>query len=264
MVGIYELGEHGGQPFTAMQHLGDDDLRRAIKTQRPLTLLQKMLIMWQVAEGARAAHCGGLAYIGIRPSGIALASDGRATIQDFGIVRLTSEEQNEEASYASPEELTADFLPDRLCDIFAFGTVYYELLTGVHPFWSGTSSKPKINLLNREPAPLRELVPVCPEALERLVCRALDKHRALRYQSWDEVQCDAEPILRELKRARAADLLADARRLLGAQEQDEAQGFLRESLELDPGNRKARRLGRVIRDLQHRRITPGGLVAGGR
>src|SRR6266436_6052231 len=99
-----------------MQHLGDDDLRRAIKTQRPLTLLQKMLIMWQVAEGARAVHCGGLAYIGIRPSGIALASDGRATIQDFGIVRLTSEEQNEEASYASPEELTADFLPDRLCD----------------------------------------------------------------------------------------------------------------------------------------------------
>ena len=102
-------------------------------------------------------------------------------------MRLTSEEQNEEASYASPEELTADFLPDRLCDIFAFGTVYYELLTGVHPFLSGTSSKPKINLLNREPAPLRELVPVCPEALERLVCRALDKHRALRYQSWDEV-----------------------------------------------------------------------------
>ena len=62
-----------------------------------------------------------------------------------------------------------------------------------------------------------------------------------------------------MKRARAADLLADARRLLGAQEQDEAQGFLRESLELDPGNRKARRLGRVIRDLQHRRMVQSRL-----
>ena len=90
--------------------------------------------MWQVAEGLRAAHHGGLTYVGIRPSGISLADDGSAVIQDFSIVRLIGEEQDEDVSYASPEELKAGSSPDALCDVFSFGAIYYELLTGAHPF----------------------------------------------------------------------------------------------------------------------------------
>jgi len=239
IIAIYELGEHVGLPFAAMQHLGGDDLRRAIQTKRPLTLLQKMLIMWQVADGVQAAHRGGLAYVGIRPSGIVLGNDGSVTIQDFGMVRLRGVEQSDGASYEAPEESAPGFLQDSLCDIFAFGTVFYELLTGKHPFPD----------LNGEPAPLRDMAPDCPEALERLVAHALERQRELRYQSLDDVQYDAEPILRELKRSRAAALVSDAGRLIDKQELDQAQTVVREALELDPGNQEAHHTRTLLRGL---------------
>ena len=177
----------------------------------------------------------GLACVGIRPSGIVLGADGRAIIQDFGIVRMAGDEP----SYCSPEELAGNFPPDPLCDIFAWGAIYYELLAGAHP-------------LPGDPPPLRQLSPECPEALERLVHRAIDQRRELRYQSLDEVQYDADPILRDLKRRRAAALLGEARRSMDARELESARDALREALELDPDNRKADRLHRTLRDLLHR------------
>ncbi|HEV3331428.1 MAG TPA: TonB family protein [Bryobacteraceae bacterium] len=256
-IAIYELGEHVGLPFAAMQHLDGNDLRGAIQTQRSLTLLQKMLIMWQVADGVQAAYRGGLSYVGIRPSGIALASDGSVTIRDFGIVRLGGIETDDAAFYQAPEELVEAGSPDELCDIFAWGEVYYELLTGNHPFLVENSGELNIDLLHQEPARVRDLAPDCPEALERLVHRALEKQRELRYQSMDDVGFDAEPILRDLKRSRAAVLSKEARRLMDAQNLDEAQGVLREVLELDPDNQTAHRLRSAAQDLlQRRRVQP--------
>ncbi|HJT89637.1 MAG TPA: TonB family protein [Bryobacteraceae bacterium] len=250
MVAIYELGEHVGLPFAALQDLGKDHLRQLIREQRPLTLLQKMLIMWQVAEGAQAAHRGGLSYVGIRPSGIALPGDGAAVIQDFGIVRVSGEDADDGFAYAAPEQAAAGFDPDLLCDVFAFGVVYYELLTGTHPFG-----------LQEQPLPLRDLASDCPEDLERLIFRALEKERELRYQSLDDVQYDAEPILRELKHGRASALLAEGRRLLDSQELDEAQTIIREVLELDPENRKAQRMRTAVRDLLQRRAAQARVEA---
>ncbi len=256
-IAIYELGEHVGLPFAAMQHLDGDLLRRSIQSHRSLTLLQKMLIMWQVAEGVQAAYRGGLSYVGIRPSGIALAGDGSVTIQDFGIVRLDGLAADDAAYYQAPEEIADAGPPDELCDIFAWGAVYYELLTGNHPFLIGNSGDISLDLLHQDPAPLRELAPDCPEALERLVHRALERQRELRYQSLDDVQFEAEPILRDLKRSRAAVLSREARRLMDAQNLDEAQGVLREALELDPDNQAAHRLRTTAQDLlQRRRVQP--------
>ncbi len=254
MIAVYELGEYVGLPFAAIEYPGQDDLRRAIKSRRNLTFLEKLLIMWQVAEGLQAAHRGGLTYVGVRPSGIALSSNGAATVQDFGIVRLSAEAQDDSLLYAAPEELAGDLVPDELCDIFSYGAVFYELLTGVHPFSGGASNPMAISLVRTEPAPLRELAPDCPAELERLVCRALDRHRELRYQSFDDVQYDAEPILRGLKRQRAGDLLADARHLMDARKLQDAQAVVRELLELDPENRKAQRLRTVLHELLQREM----------
>ena len=257
LIAIYELGEHVGLPFAAMQHLDGEDLRRVIQSQRPFTLLEKMLIMWQVAEGVQAAHRGGIPHLGIRPAGIVLAADGSVTLQDFGIVRP---ERNDRDDYAAPEELSGSTTADALCDLFAFGMLYYELLSGRHPFLTGDSEAAVIDILRHDAAPLRRLVPECPEELERIVLRAMAKRRELRYQSLEDLQFDVEPILRELKRDRAVPLLADAQRLVqeaGAEGEslDEAQRLLREVLELDPDNRGAQQLRAGIRlQLQQRTL----------
>ena len=250
IIAIYGLGEHVGLPFAAMQVLGDDDLRQAIRTRRPLSLLQKMIVLWQVAEGLRAANLGGLAHVGLRPSGIALekgANGTQAIIQDFGIVRLNPEPDNEAACYAAPEEHTGGFPPDALCDIFAFGTICYEWLAGAHPFGADDSSDATMGY--DPPRPLRDLAPECPDELGLLVHRALDPRRELRYQNLDELQEDFEPLLRELKREYSTGLLADVQRLIDATELEQAQSVLRGVLQLDPDNRKANRLRADVRTL---------------
>src|SRR6185436_4442025 len=161
VIGIYELGEHVGLPFVAAQYLGEEDLRTAIRNQGVLTLLQKMLIMEGLAEGLRAAHAAGLAAVGLHPAGVALGRDGTVTLQDFGIVRLMGDRPDEEHRYRAPEEIGGDAAPDALCDVFAYGAIYYELLTGTHPSAG-------------------ELPAECPEALGQLVHRALSRERELR------------------------------------------------------------------------------------
>ena len=249
IIAIYELGEHVGLPFAAMQHLEGEDLKEVMKAAKPLTLLGKMLIMWQVAEGVRAAHRGGLSHLGIHPAGIVLAGDGHVTLQDFGIVRP---ERDDRDDYASPEEFSGSAAADSLCDLFTFGIVYYELLAGRHPFLTGDSGAMGIDVLRHDPPPLRGLVPECPEELEHIVLRALAKRRELRYQSLEDLQFDVEPILRSLKRAHAAPMLANAHRLVEetgpeGEQLDEAQQLLREVLELDPDNLGAQRLHAGVR-----------------
>jgi serine/threonine-protein kinase len=241
LITIYELGEHAGMPFAAMQDPEGCELRTSM-APGALTLLQKAGIMSQVAEGLQTAHQGGLAYVGVRPSGILLTGDRSVLIQDFSIVRLITEEQDEDVSYAAPEELKNGALPDALCDIFSFGVIYYELLAGVHPFRNGA------------PPALREAAPDCPEALERIIHRAMEPSRERRYQSVEQLLDDAEPILCELKRTRAAALLVDARRMQRSGEIEQAQGIVREMLELDPANRKAREMQAALRAEQQRRI----------
>ncbi len=256
IIGIYELGEHVGLPFVAQQHLGDDNLRGAIRNQTSLTLLQKMLILWGVAEGLQTAHLAGLTQVGLRPGGIALGRDGSVTIQDFGIVRLLGGPQHAEAGYLAPEERDPDFPPDELCDVFAYGTIYYEFLTGVHPFQASDH-----DAASRQPPPLRSLLPECPEPLAQLLHRALAWERELRYPSVEDLQCDAEPVLRALKRAHAAELVAAARLQLDVLQFDAALAMVREILELDPDNHEAQELRAALRGQVQRRTVASRLEA---
>jgi len=182
LITIYELGEHAGLPFAALQDLDGRDLR-TVMAEAPLTLLQKVTIMWQVAEGLRAAYQGSLSCVRVRPSGITLTNDRSAVIQDFGIVRLIGEEHDEDLSYSAPEELQSDVVPDKLSDIYSYGAIYYDLLTGVYPPRGGI--RPEV----------RDIAPESPDALARLVHRALEQNREQRFQTIDAVQDEAEPIL---------------------------------------------------------------------
>ena len=265
---IYELGEHAGLPFVAMQHLQGGDLRELIASPGSLTLLQKMLLMSEVADALKAAHQGGLSHVGIRPSGIIRLDDGSVRVAEFGAVRVIRPGTNGHARpdeadvlYKSPEEITASSPPDLLSDIFVYGVVYYELLTGKHPFAAAASQGAAFKIANEDAAPLRSLVPDCPEPVEQIVYRLLQRDRELRYQCLDDAQCDAEPILQELKREHAQALLLWARQLLTEQQLDSAQTVVREALEFDPGNREGRRLRDTIRDQLQRLTTRSRLNA---
>lgn len=250
MVAIYELGEHAGQPFAALQHLGDDHLGLAIAGNRAFHILQKMLILEQVAVGVAEAHRGSLGYVGICPAAIALAADGTATIQDFGIVRFMGGKPEEGGLYRAPEQAGAGFAADSMCDVFAFGVVCYEFLTKVHPFRSDGSDT-KLDG-RQKPAPLCQLAPECPAELERLVACCLEERRELRYPSFDELREDLRPILQGLKRARATELWANGRRLVDAERLDEAQGVVREAVQLNPDDPNANQISADLRVLLQR------------
>ncbi|MDE3159522.1 MAG: TonB family protein [Acidobacteriota bacterium] len=249
VVAVYELGEHVGLPFAAIEHLGDHDLSAAIRSQQQLTLLQKLLTVSQVVDGVRAVHRCGLAHLGLRPSAIALDSDGSATIHEFGVVRLSGGERDDVGRYAAPEEFTTGFVADSLCDVFAFGVVCYEFLTGGHPFRGDGASETMISILHREPSPLRDLVPECPEALERLVHRSLEKRRELRYQNFDDIRDETALIVQEVKRSQANTLWTDSRRMVGEPESDKPQRVTREPLQFPSDHDNGQPMGTELRGL---------------
>ena len=252
VIAIYELGEHQGLPFAAMQHTGDDNLEVAIRSKRSIWLLEKVRLLEQVAAGVAEAHRAGLSYVGLQPGGIAITSDNGAIVQDFGIARHSNGEQTGNGFYAAPEDGNNGFIADRLSDIFGFGVICYELLTEFHPF--RRSESPACDWAI-EPAPLRQLAPDCPEALERMVARSMAKRREQRHQSFDEIQEELRPIVRTLKRTRAAELWADSRRLIHTEKLDEAQGVVREALQLDPEDPDGQQVSRDLRVMVQRQKT---------
>src|SRR5947207_9755923 len=133
IITIYEYGEHEGAPFIAMEYLEGEDLQQIIKTPRPLTILEKVDIMTQVAEGLQYAHLNGVAHRDIKPANIKVQPDGAVKIMDFGIARLLHQDTDRitrdgnvigTVSYLAPESFTGQD-SGNLADIFAYGEMFY-------------------------------------------------------------------------------------------------------------------------------------------
>jgi serine/threonine protein kinase len=251
IVTIYEFGEHNGRPFLVMELLEGEDLQQVIASGRKLTLLQKMQIMAQVADGLHSAHLSGIVHRDVKPANIRLLPDGTVKIMDFGIARFTRETDATRLTqqgdligsvlYMSPEQFTGAEA-DALCDIFAYGVTYYELMTGIHPFRSADARAVMFKITAEDPDPVRTLAPETPEALENVIFRAIQKDRELRYQTLRDLQLDAEPLLIQLREESAVQLLGDAMRLFERKEPNAAMTIVVQVLRLDPHNREARQL----------------------
>ena len=264
IVTIHEFGEHNGRPFLVMELLEGQDLLQIIKDGVHLTLLQKMNIMDQVAEGLDCAHGNGVIHRDIKPANIRLLPDGTVKIMDFGVARM-NRDRNETGLtqqgdligtilYMSPEQF-AGSVADVLSDIFAYGVTYYELLTGKHPFKETDPARVMFKISMEDPAPIRSLVPECPEGLEEIIARALQKDRELRYQGLRDVRLDTEPLLFELEQDRARGLVLEAQKQSDAGEFTSALSIIHEAMNLDPGNRDLRQLREVVqRELQKQAI----------
>ena len=190
IVTIYDFGDWEGMPYIVMEFLEGEDLSKVISNQRPLTMLQKVSIMMQVAEGLHCAHSNDVIHRDVKPSNIRVLPDGTVKVLDFGIARVTRDAAATRLThqgdligtllYMSPEQVMGGEM-DALSDIFAYSVTCYELLAGKHPFQGGDPRSVLFKITSQDPEPVRTHAPECPEALEEVIRHSLHRERELRY-----------------------------------------------------------------------------------
>ncbi len=258
IVTILASGEDQGDPYLVMEFLEGQTLKDVIQTRSPLPLLDRVRIMTQVAEGLGYANSKGVVHRDVKPENIMVLPDENVKIMDFGIAlgpnRNTAVTQTGgiigTPPYLAPEQLRGSKANEQT-DIFSYGDVYYELLTGVHPFHAYKDNWEALcyAIMTYEPKSVGELLPGCPVALEDLVHRALSKEPEIRYQKFEEIQLDNEAVLVDLRHEGAAAILREIPALTQSGDLSKALTKINYASQLDPGNREVRRLREEITHL---------------
>ena len=195
LVTIYDLGEEKGQPYFAMEFLEGRDLGRRMRSQEPMTLVRKLVIITQVGEGLSYAHAFGVTHRDIKPGNIFLTATGEVKLLDFGLAHLHGSDLTRSlamvgtVSYMAPEQIRGE-RADARTDLFALGLVLYELLSGRRAFESGSFATTMHRILEEAPEPLGKLDPCLPSELIQIVDRTLAKAPEDRYQRVDDLLVD--------------------------------------------------------------------------
>jgi serine/threonine-protein kinase len=259
IVTVHEYGEEEGVPYLVMEYLNGTTLQSLIG-QGTLSLLEKVEIMSEVAEGLQYAHEHRITHRDIKPANIMRLTDGSVKIMDFGIARLAAPNTTKltqsglligSLMYMAPEQFGGT--ADPLTDVFGYGVTFYELLTGKNPFFSTDPVVIIFKISNTDPPPVRSVAPECPEALDRIVGRAISRDREARYTSLSDVLADTRGILSDLRHSQAARFYAEAEQCFAAGQLDEAKSAVRKALKLDPVQEEARTLRSEIEEALRRR-----------
>jgi serine/threonine protein kinase len=212
---VYEIGEHEGRPYIAMELVEGMALSTLIN-QHPLPIGQVVGLGIEIADALDAAHTRGILHRDIKPSNIVVTTRGRAKILDFGLAKDMRGNRERDfgpdavtqfttspgivagtVGYMSPEQARGLDL-DARSDIFSFGTVLYEMSTGQASFGGSSIAVVFDTLLNHDPTPATMLNPALPAAFEPILAKALEKDRDVRYQTAADLRADLQRLARTL------------------------------------------------------------------
>ena len=203
ILAVFHMGTYEGAPYLVSELLNGETLRQAVK-RGPLSIRKVIDYGVQIAHGLEAAHEKGIVHRDLKPENLFLTHDGRIKILDFGLAKLTQPLQPSEygtstvttgtdpgvvmgtVGYMSPEQVRGHS-SDHRTDIFAFGTVLYEMLAGKRAFQKPTATETMTAILREDPPNIVDLVPNLPLGLQRILQRCLEKEPEQRFHSADDL-----------------------------------------------------------------------------
>jgi len=226
---VYDIGEEGEKSFIVMELLEGMPLKARIE-QKPIAVEEVLDLGVQIADALETAHAAGIVHRDMKPANLFVTKRGQAKILDFGLAKVGERELEPAHSaptiaegganaankadltspgttlgtvaYMSPEQARGEDLDTRT-DLFSFGVVLYEMAAGAQAFSGATSALIFDAILNRPPTPLLRVKPTLPAELDRIVSKALEKDRDLRYQVASEMRADLKRLKRELDSGRS-------------------------------------------------------------
>jgi eukaryotic-like serine/threonine-protein kinase len=212
ILGVYDIGSHEGAPYVVSELLDGETLRSRIGDS-PLPHRKATDYAAQIAKGLAAAHDKGIVHRDLKPDNVFVTRDGRVKILDFGLAKMTQSAADLEAEtgfapagpqtsagtvlgtvgYMSPEQVRGQAV-DHRSDIFSFGVVLYEMLTGRRAFQGDSAVETMNAILKEDPAPAGDQNVPLPPALDRIVLHCLEKNPEERFQSARDIAFDIEAL----------------------------------------------------------------------